>query len=462
MTQELHIEWQEVPSEKLFLGQPEGNSAQLKVRSLISTSALSARTAQLSWRATSLDHRLACVRRLRWNAAAKAESLARALAETSPPAEFLAAQLIPFLDACRFLEKDARKLLEPRVLHRAPLWLWGCRHEIRREPHGLVLVLAPSNYPFFLPAVQVLQALAAGNGVLLKPGTDGSKAAGQILALTIEAGFPAGLVQVLNEDAQSGSEAAAFADKIILTGSVETGEKVLAQAARSITPCTMELSGCDAVFILPDADLSLAARSVAYGLALNHGRTCIAPRRIFVWQEVAGAFRREFDEALRGDAVLVVDDPELTGFGESIVSLQTVSDDIHARREHEKSPFRLGASIFSRDTERAGRLAGSLDAGSVCVNDLIVPTADGRLPFGGRGQSGFGVTRGAEGLLEMTRVKVISQRRGRFRPHLQKPRSDDFTMLSRIARILYGSARTRWQAIREMARKPKSNNQTLS
>jgi delta 1-pyrroline-5-carboxylate dehydrogenase len=89
------------------------------------------------------------------------------------------------------------------------------------------------------------------------------------------------------------------------------------------------------------------------------------------------------------------------------------------------SPYGLGASVFSADEDRARAIAGQLRAGVVCVNDIIAPTADPRLPFGGRGQSGHGVTRGAEGLLALTVPKVITCTRGNVRRHFQPPGEEE-------------------------------------
>jgi aldehyde dehydrogenase (NAD+) len=80
-------------------------------------------------------------------------------------------------------------------------------------------------------------------------------------------------------------------------------------------------------------------------------------------------------------------------------------------------PFSLGVSVFTRDVERAQQLAGSLRAGCVCINEVIVPTTHPATPFGGHGASGWGVTQGAEGLLEMTVPQVVSVQRSGFRPH---------------------------------------------
>ncbi len=103
-------------------------------------------------------------------------------------------------------------------------------------------------------------------------------------------------------------------------------------------------------------------------------------------------------------------------------------------------PFALGASIFG-PVAAARALAPRLRAGSVCINDLIVPTADPRLPFGGSGRSGFGRTRGAEGLLGMTSTKTISLRKGRFRPHLAAPHDADAARFATLARVLHGGWR---------------------
>ena len=96
-------------------------------------------------------------------------------------------------------------------------------------------------------------------------------------------------------------------------------------------------------------------------------------------------------------------------------------------------------------------MARRVRAGSVCINDLIVPTADPRLPFGGRGRSGFGVTRGAEGLLEMTVPKVVSTRIGRFRPHLAASTSADIARYAAMTTLLHGDWRARWTALRSVA-----------
>ncbi|HEX6899675.1 MAG TPA: aldehyde dehydrogenase family protein [Thermoanaerobaculia bacterium] len=370
--------------------------------------------AQGEWAARPLRERLRVIRGLRHRIAANARELARTAGEDRPEFESLSAEVVPLADACRFLEREAPRLLAPRRLGAdgRPAWLAGVEAEVRREPVGLVLVIAPANNLLFLPGVQTAQALAAGNAVLWKPGRGGLAAARAFAGLAAAAGLPAGLLTVLGEDPEAAREAiAAGVDKVFLTGSAETGREVLADLARRLTPATVELSGCDALFVLPGADLDRVARAVRFGIILNGGAACIAPRRIFVPHASATALKeklRRQDKNLPPAEVLLV---PFTRPEEALAAAAA-------------SPYALGASIFGPE-EAAVAFAARVRAGSVVINDLIVPTADPRLPFGGRGESGFGVTRGAEGLLEMTVVKTVSVRRGRWLPHLEELHPSD-------------------------------------
>ncbi len=381
---------------------------------LVFREAASARAVQAEWAGVPLSERLWRLRSVRHRLAEKAEEIVRSVTAGSgrPDAEVLTSEVLPLADAIRFLEREAARILAPRRLGSdgKPAWLGRVEIEVRREPLGLVLILAPSNYPLFLPAVQALQAVAAGNAVLWKPGRGGFRAARAFADLTVLAGLDWRLIKVLPEDEEAGRAAlAAGPDKVVLTGSAANGRTVLAEAGRRLIPTTAELSGCDAVFVLPTADVThreRAAQAVRFGLTLNGGTTCIAPRRVFVPVPFAAELEARIADLL----------PEL--------SLVPVADLEEALEIAARSPYALGASVFGPE-EEARAFAGRVRAGVVTVNDVIVPTADPRLPFGGRGESGYGVTRGAEGLLEMTAVKAVAVRRGRWLPHLQPRQSGD-------------------------------------
>jgi acyl-CoA reductase-like NAD-dependent aldehyde dehydrogenase len=419
--------------------------------------------------------------------------LVHAVPPPRDPAETLAAEILPLADAARFLERTAARLLAPRrPIGVRPLWLWGVRAQVRREPIGVVLILAPSNYPLMLPGVQTLQALAAGNSVCIKPAPGCAGATTALALMLMEAGLPRGVLTVLDETPEAGTAAVAGGpDLVVLTGSAETGRRVLAAAAQRVVPAIMELSGCDAIFVLEGADLSLVADCVAYGLRLNGGATCIAPRRIFVQQAQAEALEAAILVRLQDDpsvtvpshtaALLagVLSEAEADGarvlgrrngtaLGPLLVAGATarmrvtredlfapvaaliVVDGIEAAlAEATACPYALGASVFGPPVT-AFAVAAQVQAGSVVVNDIVVPTADPRLPFGGRGASGFGVTRGAEGLLGMTSTKVISVRYGRFRPHLRPPHAGDAARMAALLTLTHAGHLPRWNTLRDL------------
>jgi acyl-CoA reductase-like NAD-dependent aldehyde dehydrogenase len=432
--------------------------------------------------------RLSILRHFRGLAAAHASRLADSSAalRQRPLEEVLTAEVIPLLDAVKFLERQAPSILAPRRLgaQGRPFWLTGVQASIQREPLGVILVISPSNYPLFLPAVQVVHALAAGNAVAVKPGAGGSAVMRCVVDLLHHAGLDHRLVEILPEDIPAARAAiSAGVDKVVLTGSVATGSAVLEQLAGTLTPAVMELSGCDPVFVSRDADLDRVVRALRFGALLNDGATCIAPRRVFAHRSIAteleGRIAMEFrqDEgtrrplplkpewvaalrealgqgahlvsgALVGDThcfaplVLAGALPEMRLLQDDIfapvLSLITVTDDHEAIELARHCPYALGATVFSRDIAKARELADQIEAGVVVINDMIVPTADPRIPFAGRHRSGFGSTRGEEGLLEMTTPKVVSVRHSSWLPHLEPRQEGDVALFENY--VLAGNA----------------------
>jgi aldehyde dehydrogenase (NAD+) len=289
-------------------------------------------------------------------------------------------------------------------------------------------------------------------------------------------------------------------DLVVLTGSAATGRKVLAQAARSLTPAIVELSGCDAVVVLRGADHSRVAAAINFGLSFNGGATCLGPRRLIIQSRDAPSLLEAVVSAQRESAGCVVhpaaradvsdlieraiaagavdlvggfDADQLRSTGRMrpvlldkvdptaeianadlfapVISIIRVAAADEAVPIVNQCRYRLAASVFG-PTAEAMSIAAQLDVGAVTVNDLIAPTADPRLPFGGRGQSGFGVTRGREGLLAMTTPKVTCLRRGRFLPHLDPRQESDDVRLGGMLRLFHADRwRERWAGLREVA-----------
>lgn len=399
------------------------------------------REVQAVWGREAIAARLRIIKKLRHGIAASAGELAGAAAAVAgrPVAEKLASEVLPLADACRWLERNAAATLAPRRHGRRhrPLWLSGASFEIQRQPLGVVLVIGPGNYPLFLPAVQALHALTAGNAVLLKPAPGTREVALSFARLAENAGLDPRLLTVLPEDAAAARSAIRRGvDKVIFTGSSENGCRVLAQLARANTPAVMELSGEDAVVVLADADLDLVIRALQFGARWNGGDTCIGPRRLIVHESRAAELWVRCRQAGL---------PELP--------MLWFADEEAAVRGVSRAVFGLGASIFTRDAARARELAARMETGFVTINDLIVPTADPRMPFGGRRASGFGVTRGAEGLLEMTHPHVVAVRAGRrSHPHFDEPAPEDARLFSSYLAAVHGRGwRRRWRAVRELA-----------
>jgi acyl-CoA reductase-like NAD-dependent aldehyde dehydrogenase len=375
----------------------------------------------------------------------------------------------------------------------------GCCDAIHRRAWGVVGVIGTWNYPVYLNVGPIAQALVAGNAVLWKPSENAPRTADLLHSLFLEAGFPAELFQKLPATREAGPMLAeAEVDRIVFTGSETVGRKLAAKLGERLIPSTLELSGCDAMFVLADANLELAAKAAWFGVTLNRGQTCIAVRRMFIQRKKYEAFedavrklkpnvgpmelvtvgqaeqaQRLIEDAVKrgaralgfsavtaltpqpplpggeGEPEFSPSPPGRGGWGVRAIPPTFLFDtpvDAAICREASFAPiaaiipfdstdeavslaklcsFGLGASIFTSDVQSAQNLAARIPAGSVTINDLLAPTAHPATPFGGRGTSGWGVTQGAEGLLEMTVPQVVTVHTGTFRPHFDEAVNPD-------------------------------------
>jgi acyl-CoA reductase-like NAD-dependent aldehyde dehydrogenase len=391
--------------------------------------------------------------------------------------ETVAADVLPLADACQFLECEAARLLWPRkvALRRRPLWLWGQRDTIYRRPHGVVGIIGTWNYPLFLNGVQIAQALAAGNGVVWKPSEISTASAPLLHRLWLKAGVPGDVLQLLPAQRDAGAELVeADIDHLVFTGSAAVGRKIAARLGDRLISSTLELSGCDAMFVLDDADAEMAAKAAWFGFTLNRGQTCIAVRRAFVQRSIYPQFVAALQAKLDKSALMTLVLPSQVDQAERLVadaranggrvlqppSPQSALPQSRDRGDRITTPcviadatpemalcredcfapllavlpfdnpgdalamdaachYGLGASVFTGDPHAAVQLAPRLRTGSVSINDVLAPTAHPATPFGGRGQSGWGMTQGPDGLLAMTVPQVVSVRGGKFRPHFE-------------------------------------------
>jgi len=419
-----------------------------------------------------------------------------------PPSEAAAGDVIPTLDALRWAETHGGAVLaDERV---GPGWqrlLLTPTGRLRWRPLGVVGMIGTWNYPLFLNAVPIAQALAAGCGVVWKP-SEFAVASGQRLQASLEeAGLPSGLVGLVQGRGEVGRALMeAPIAKMMFTGSVETGRRALATAAARGIPGVIELSGFDPAVILPDAPLETTVRTIVWASMVGCGQTCVAVKRALIvgdptpWVEAFAAVihalrvgdparpgvdvgplihpsaRDRFDEtirsAVRAGAEIVAGgrpidgpgafyeptlllardgEPEkvLEGVFGPVLLIRGLPDVEAAVEAANSGRMALAASVWGRDRRKAREVARRIVAGMTCVNEAVTPTASASAPFGGFKASGFGRTHGALGLREFAAPQVLFERRsGGFRPQLfpygQGPSVDRFLKLYR--RLFHPSA----------------------
>ena len=415
-----------------------------------------ARKVQPEWASTSFRVRQRLLERaLRSLVERQEEFLDVIVSETGKPREEAqATEILAACDALQFYAKRARRILADRSV---PLHLMKTKKlRISYRPLGVVGIITPWNFPFLLALNPTVQALMAGNAVLLKPSEVTPLSAQLIEQLLRSAGFPDGVFQLLLGDGETGAALVnAGLDKISFTGSVGTGRRVAEACARQLIPCTLELGGKDPMIVCRDADLERAAAGAVYGAFANSGQICVSTERVYVVDEVADAFTRKVLEktaALRqgpegeSDVGAIIDAAQLdvieqqiadarqrgakvlTGgrrnpawpglyfeptvltdvnhdmqvmreetFG-PVLPIMRVRDDEEALRLANDTRFGLNASVWTRDKRRGVELAKAIRAGSAVVNDCLVTYAIPESPFGGRGESGIGQVNGEAGL----------------------------------------------------------------
>ena len=299
-------------------------------------------------------------------------------------------------------------------------------------PKGVIGIMAPWNYPFQLALMPAVDAIAAGNRVVIKPSEHTPRCAAVIAEILATLGDAARCVQ---GDATVAADFAAQPwDHLVFTGGTATGRKVMAAAATNLTPLTLELGGKCPAFVLPGADLARAAQAILTAKAVNAGQTCVAPDTVFLVGHSIEAFRAaaratgitgaETDVMLParldrfragatiadGLATAPLDHPlhQEEIFGPILALRQTTLDEAIAATSTPLAIYLFGATPAEEAQVAARTRSGAL----VCGRALEYAAFHG-LAFGGVGQSGFGRRNGEAGFLEFSNLRA-RVRHGRF------------------------------------------------
>ena len=338
---------------------------------------------------------------------------------------------------------------------------------LRREPLGVCAGIGAWNYPIQIAMWKSAPALACGNTMVFKPAEQTPLSVLKLAEIYTEAGLPPGVFNVVQGAAETGSALVNHADvaKVTLTGSVETGKVVMAQAARSLKKVTLELGGKSPIVVFDDADLDNALNASMVGNFYSTGQVCSNGTRVFVQRGVYDEFlqrlesrtreirvgdpfdettqmgplvsRQHYEKVLRylagakqsGARHLCGGEP-VTELGAGLYVTPAVFADCDDDMEHVRdevfgplmsvlpfdaedeavarandTSFGLAAAVFTKDINRAHRVAAELQAGIVWINDYNVTPPE--VPFGGYKQSGIGRENGLQAVEHYTQIKTI-------------------------------------------------------
>ena len=396
---------------------------------------------------------------------AEMDEIARLISDESgkPVAEALSMEIAPVLDLMQYFAKNTEKLLKPRKIGIGLYALLGRSSKIVYHPLGVVGIIPAWNYPFSIPLGETVMSLMAGNTVVLKPSELTPLIGLKIGEIFEKAGLPANVVQIVSGAGATGAALVESApDKIMFTGSVATGKKIAESAAKNLTSVVLELGGKDPMVVFADANLELAAQGAVWGAFCNSGQSCSSVERLYVEESAVEELTRKIvekvktlkqgagnDESVSIGAMsserqlnIVKDHVEsfekagakiLTGgkskdlfFEPTVISgatnemramqeetfgptlpIATFKTEAEAIKLANDSEFGLTASVWTRDLAKGKRVAEKIEAGSVCVNEVLYTHGIGQTPWGGFKNSGNGRTHGIEGLMELVQPQHI-------------------------------------------------------
>lgn len=414
-----------------------------------------------NWTTTSFSHRKVLMNKVAKILSAEKETFAKTMTlEMGKPIKQAVAEAEKCALVCSFYAENAEKFLADEIIPTDTSSSF-----VQFDPVGVVLAVMPWNFPFWQVFRFAAPALMAGNVGLLKHASNVPKCALLIEEIFTKAGFPENVFKTLLIDSKPVSDIIKHPKvaAVTLTGSELAGKNVAEVAGNCLKKSVLELGGSDPFIILEDADLAAAAKTAVTARIINNGQSCIAAKRFIVVKKVADEFEKLFvwnmSNLKIGDPLdaendlgplarenLLLDleaqvnksielgakvliggkrlerkgyyypgtiltnikkgmpayDEEIFG---PVASLIIAEDEDDAIRIANDSLFGLGASLWTKDLEKAKSIAHKIESGSVFINGMV--KSDPRLPFGGVKASGYGRELSHYGIKEFVNIKTV-------------------------------------------------------
>lgn len=383
-----------------------------------------------------------------------------------PYAESELTEIHTSIDEINFAVKNISRWMKPKKV-KTPIALFGSKSFIQYEAKGVVLVLAPWNYPFSLLINPLVAAIAAGNCVIARP-SEKTPHTAKILESVIGNVFPENVAKVVLGEIDLAEKLLELPfDHIFFTGSTQVGRKVMLAAAKNLTPVTLELGGKSPVIIDREVNLEDCAEKLFWGKFMNGGQTCVAPDYVFIPEELKIEFIELFKKQIEKrfgessservatkDFARMVDKNAFNRLAEKIQDekklledkvqaddrfipptlltevslnshvmeneifgpilplltykkLDTVIDYIRA------NPKPLALYVFSKNKKMIKNVLKSTTSGGVAINHVVLHLANPYLPFGGVGHSGMGNYHGEFGFKTFSHERAVLNQ-GRF------------------------------------------------
>jgi acyl-CoA reductase-like NAD-dependent aldehyde dehydrogenase len=454
---EEHIDVVNPATGEVFARCPRGDG------DLLNQAVAATRRAQQQWRTTSIESRQQALSKLAQAVEEQREALAQTLTQEQGKildfARFEIDATVQFLNYFAKQSPTADKVIEDSDTQTVT---------VTRQPLGVVGCITPWNFPLLQAAYKMAPAVLTGNGVIIKPAPT-TPLTTLMFGQLIKRVFPAGLVNVITDEGELGPLISQHPgiDKVSVTGSTQTGRAVMASAAATLKPLTLELGGNDAAILLDDVDVDKVIPQLFAVSFINSGQVCIAIKRLYVpdslYDEVCERMAELADAAKIGNGldseseygplqnsaqlerfhhylalaerdgniitrrqasagngyfapfVVVRDINEGTPLVDEepftpILPILRYSSVDEAIERANNTEFGLGGSVWSSNPDRAAKVASRLECGTAWVNQHCA--FGPHIPFGGIKQSGLGVEFAEQGIDEFTHIKVLSIAKG--------------------------------------------------